>query len=84
LIARPGVTPQPQLALQFITHNMFWEDKIRISSLYIHILEVAQRGGQKIVDENFLLWSSHCVISFKNEERGLDIVAIEGLSPERH
>jgi len=74
----------PQLALQFIKHNMVWEDRMRISSLYIHIPGVGQAEGPKTVDQNFLQWSAYCVISFKHkEEPEQDIVTIEGLFPER-
>jgi len=74
----------PQLALQFIKHNMVWEDRMRISSLYIHIPGVGQAEGPKTVDQNFLQWSAYCVISFKHkEEPEQDIVTIEGLFPKR-
>jgi len=72
----------PQLALQFIKHNMVWEDRARISSLYVYIPGVGQTGGQETVDENFLRWSSYCVISFEHEEQKPDTMMIEGLFPE--
>jgi hypothetical protein len=73
----------PQLALQFIKHNMVWEDRMKISSLYVYIPGVPQNGGQKPVDEKFLKWNSYCVVEFKHKEQEPDTLIIEGLFPER-
>jgi len=72
----------PQLALQFIKHNMVWEDRMRISSLYVHIPEVAPILKQQMIDESFLTWNANCLISFEHNENK-DGMTIEGLFSER-
>jgi hypothetical protein len=69
----------PQLALQFIKHNMVWEDQIKISSLYVYIPGVPQLGENNPVDDGFLRWNSYCVVEFRHQEKEADLMLLEGL-----
>jgi hypothetical protein len=77
------VYSDPQLALQFIKHNMVWEDETKISSLYVYIPGVPQSGENNPVDEGFLRWNSYCVVEFKHEEPRSDSMILEGLLEEK-
>lgn len=71
------VYSDPQLALQFIKHNMVWEDEMKISSLYLYIPGVPKAEGKNPVDEDFLRWNSYCVVEFKHQKP--DTMILEGL-----
>jgi hypothetical protein len=73
----------PQLAVQFIKHNMVWEDQMKVSSLYVYIPGVPQPREENPVDEGFLRWNSYCVVEFKHLKQGKDAMILEGLSTKR-
>lgn len=73
----------PQLALQFIKHNMVWEDEMKISSLYLYVPGVPRSGENNLVDEGFLRWNSYCVIEFKHQKKGPDLMILEGLFEDK-
>jgi hypothetical protein len=77
------VYSDPQLALQFIKHNMVWEDETKISSLYVYIPGVPKSAENNPVDEVFLRWNSYCVVEFKHEDPKLDTMILEGLLDEK-
>jgi hypothetical protein len=68
----------PQLAMQFIKHNMVWEDQNKANSLYLYIPNVPRSNP---VDDEFLRWNAYCVIEFKHD--GKDYMFIDNLFPER-
>ena len=74
----------PQLALQFIKHNMVWEDWNRANSLYLYVQNVPQPSSQNPVDREFLRWNSYCELSLEYDSKiQSEKMFIDGLFPER-
>jgi hypothetical protein len=78
----------PQIAVQFVKHNMVWEDEVKASSLYIYIPDVPPSKEGNLVDESFLKWNSYCVAQFdhkdsKTKSKVSDTMFLEGLFPEQ-
>jgi len=72
----------PQLAVQFIKHNMVWENQVGVSSLYLYTPGVPHSSDENVVDESFLRWNSNCVIEFKRVGKD-DTMILEGLFEDR-
>jgi hypothetical protein len=73
----------PQLAMQFIKHNMVWEDKNNANSLYLYIPDVPQANPSNPVDEAFLRWNAYCEINFKCEDSEKERILIDDLFLKR-
>ncbi len=73
------VYTDPQLAVQFLKHNMVWEDAYGANSLYVYVPGVPKVGGESVVDEQFLRWNSYWVIQMKHTKDDRDVMTVEGL-----
>jgi len=54
-----------QIAIQYIRHNMWWEEANKISSVYIHRLNTIQN---KFFDE-YIIWFANSVFYLENKEK---------------
>jgi len=67
----------PQLAVQFLKHNMVWEDG-RAAALYLYVPGVPATGFGSQADQRFLEWNANTTIEFMPDADGVDWMVVTG------
>lgn len=71
-----------QLAVQFLKHNMVWEDD-RVAALYTYVPGVPASGFLSQADQRFLEWMANATIEFQPDADGVDWMVVTGLFSDK-
>jgi hypothetical protein len=72
----------PQLAVQFLEHNMVWEDN-RVAAVYLYIRGVPATGFGSQVDQRFMEWHANSKVEFAVDTDNVEWVVVTGLFGEQ-
>lgn len=73
----------PQLAAQFLKHNLVWEDLNNVTSLYIYSRGVPGTGFAAQADQRFMEWNSNSEIELTYDVYNQPWMVVSGVFAEK-